>query len=419
MRELLASEWRVLGVGWPVFGWGLAALGLVIAVAGVVQVGRRLGDALGRRRVIGSALRSLPPRARQSLASGGEVPPTTIPAVNASPGDVAVPDGQPFLFVVRHAETDVFSALRDLAWTRPDLVRVIWDRRWIGERRGNARSVNVERRRGERRRASVPASWAELGFLLVPPTELPPSPAGRGEVLSGPGARSPREPRRTPVAAAVRPAWDRPRLVLGGLLVILVAALVVGLIERRREEREPSSRLVLAPTEAAKPASPDTDPAARAPAPPASASVPGATPARRSEPPPPPGAPALQDDASTVSPVLPATGRPPGGAPARSAGPPASPAPDAPRPAPTAPSGAAPSPEGSRPAQEARTRIRPEECTKPAEPVAVRGAEALLGLWIDVRLDTSAEPARCFYVVRRPDGTLWIVDSGRVQLSRP
>jgi hypothetical protein len=38
-----------------------------------------------------------------------------------------------------------------------------------------------------------------------------------------------------------------------------------------------------------------------------------------------------------------------------------------------------------------------------------------LGLWVGVELDTTTSPARCLYVVRRPDDTLWVIDSAKTR----
>jgi hypothetical protein len=39
-----------------------------------------------------------------------------------------------------------------------------------------------------------------------------------------------------------------------------------------------------------------------------------------------------------------------------------------------------------------------------------------LGPWVDVEVDRTTSPGRCFYVVRRPDGTLWAIDSSKVTI---
>jgi hypothetical protein len=46
--------------------------------------------------------------------------------------------------------------------------------------------------------------------------------------------------------------------------------------------------------------------------------------------------------------------------------------------------------------------------------VAVRGEE-VLGALVGVKVDRDSSPPRCLFVVQRDDGTLWVVDSVRVQ----
>ena len=84
---------------------------------------------------------------------------------------VPAPD-PPYVFVVRHDQSQTFSSLRDLAWTRPDLIGVCFDRRWIGERRNQPLLGYAERRRGERREAEPTPSWTTQGFVLARSTAL-------------------------------------------------------------------------------------------------------------------------------------------------------------------------------------------------------------------------------------------------------
>jgi hypothetical protein len=56
-----------------------------------------------------------------------------------------------------------------------------------------------------------------------------------------------------------------------------------------------------------------------------------------------------------------------------------------------------------------------DRCVRPASPtVAVRDG-AVLGALVDVKIDARSRPPRCLFVVERGDGTLWVVDSSRVQ----
>lgn len=70
------------------------------------------------------------------------------------------------LIVVRVGAIDRFAALR--AAFVSDGVEVAWDRRLGERRRPPAHPLSAERRRRDRRGA-VPASWALLDFLVVPP----------------------------------------------------------------------------------------------------------------------------------------------------------------------------------------------------------------------------------------------------------
>jgi hypothetical protein len=39
-----------------------------------------------------------------------------------------------------------------------------------------------------------------------------------------------------------------------------------------------------------------------------------------------------------------------------------------------------------------------------------------LGPWVGVEVDPTTSPDRCLYVVRRTDGTLWVIDSAKVRI---
>lgn len=47
----------------------------------------------------------------------------------------------------------------------------------------------------------------------------------------------------------------------------------------------------------------------------------------------------------------------------------------------------------------------------------MRGGE-VLGALVNARIDASAQPPRCLFVIERRDGTLWVVDSSRVEARR-
>jgi len=42
----------------------------------------------------------------------------------------------------------------------------------------------------------------------------------------------------------------------------------------------------------------------------------------------------------------------------------------------------------------------------------------VLGALVNARIDESAQPPRCLFVVERRDGTLWVVESSRVEVRR-
>jgi hypothetical protein len=42
----------------------------------------------------------------------------------------------------------------------------------------------------------------------------------------------------------------------------------------------------------------------------------------------------------------------------------------------------------------------------------------VLGALVNARIDESAQPPRCLFVVERRDGTLWVVESSRVEARR-
>jgi hypothetical protein len=439
--SFLASEGRLLGVSWPVFGWGLAALGLIIAGVGVVLLGQRLGSLLARRRVTAGVLRSLPPSVRRSLESGDYHSPDAF--------DVAArPQTQAYLLVVRPGEAQVFTALRDLVGLRTDLARVMWDRRWVGERRVGTQAVGIERRRRERR--TPQEAYGELGVLVVTPggAMMPAVPT-----LTRPGRAQPERPAREPaplprpaVAASERPIWIGSRLAVWALLLVALGVVLIAMLQSR--EGQLAQRLSSAPGQwsgavgrSAQPAGrpvvgpdagqiPDEASASRAQREPVPVPVPSAAnpPLTAASPPltvaNPPLTGTVQAPGAPTSPLeqpgeaLPAATVPgPGETPAESRMPP-SPAPPAETPR-SNPGQVASAPSEARPAPSARRRTRAQECKRPSAPVTVRQEGKVLGLWIDVEIDTSIQPSQCLYIVRRPDGSLRALLPGHVELARP
>jgi hypothetical protein len=76
------------------------------------------------------------------------------------------------VIVVRVGAVDRFAAL--VAAFAPDGVDVVWDRRLGERRRPEADSSSSAERRRRDRRHLLPASWALLDFLVVPPRSQTP-----------------------------------------------------------------------------------------------------------------------------------------------------------------------------------------------------------------------------------------------------
>jgi hypothetical protein len=118
----------------------------------------------------------LPPDVQTAVAAALREEQTSIQTLHAKPahrsprGRAPVPtpaEVPPYLFVVRSDKTGTFSSLRELAWSRPDLLGAVFDRRWMGERRSQHRPKRTERRCAERRRPAPERSWTKRGFVLV------------------------------------------------------------------------------------------------------------------------------------------------------------------------------------------------------------------------------------------------------------
>jgi len=140
----------------------------------------------------------------------------------------------PYLFVVRSDKSGTFSSLRKLVWTRPDLLGVVFDRRWMGERRRQRQPERTGRRCAERRRPAPEQSWTTRGFVLVAPAA--PSPP-----LQAPSVSLPSRPivstERAKSAGAPRGTRFGIRAVALGLgaLSLVTAAFVVGLYLRHTD----------------------------------------------------------------------------------------------------------------------------------------------------------------------------------------
>ena len=180
------------------------------------------------RRTWRAAFHMLPPEVQEAVAAAlgqeGDARQAFKPA--ATP---------PYLFAVRYDRAEVFEALRHLAWARPDLLGVAFDRRWMGERRNRHRPGHLEKRRGERRCSVPERTWTTLGFLLVKPTE--PAPLRRPPPAVSVRPSSPADPttavdgaesvERIPVARTTT-VWPRSgrRVLVGALWTFLLLGAV-------------------------------------------------------------------------------------------------------------------------------------------------------------------------------------------------
>jgi hypothetical protein len=276
----------------------------------------------------------------------------------------------PYLFVVRAGQALTFRSLRELAWVRPDLLGVVFDRRWMGERRGHDRPGHAERRCAQRRRTLPESNWTRRGFMLASAaTPVEPAAAPAGDVLPRPAASA----ERVPSAGTPRRVQPRRRalaLVLGAVLLVGAAA-AAGV---DRWSREHSAHVTgSTPSAGPSPALP--------PAPPRIV---------RAEPPPPvPTAPA------------PAFARP------------------SPEPGPTRLAGRDPRPAIARPVAPAEPAsaagLAVDQCVVPTSPTVVIRSGEVLGALVGAKIDADSRPPRCFFVVERGDGTLWVVDSSRAE----
>jgi hypothetical protein len=378
--------------------WGAVAIGSVGALLLLGLIGRRPVHVPGAGRTVRAALPLLPPDVQSAVATAlraqeaeRTVPPLGAERAGSTAGPrvrAAVPAAvPPYLFVVRQDQSNTFSSLRDLAWSRPDLLGVTFDRRWMGDRRCKREPGRAERRCAERRRDSVERSWTRHGFVLVrpavPPRSLPaapvrPVPRPTAAVAAGPTTtvKPAASPRPTVTAGApIRPRAARRGIWLGiGALLAVIgvgAALLYfelldqSVVDVTRSAVSLEAATPVLPPPLVPPVIPGPSSPARAVEKPAVAPPsPGST----------PSTPARREPAALVTtPAAPPE-------PARSAGVPA------------------------------------DRCVTP-EPAAVAllGRE-VLGPVVGVRIDADASPPRCLYVVDREGGVQWVVDSARVQL---
>ena len=211
---------------------------VVVAVAGGMAARLVIGPISRQRprrvapgRTVRAALSMLPPDVQAAVTAALREEEDSIQALHAKqahrPGraratPAAVP---PYLFVVRSDKPGTFSSLRKLAWTRPDLLGVVFDRRWMGERRSQRQPERTDRRCAERRRPAPERSWTRRGFVLV-------APAAPSRPLQAPSVSLPSRPtalaERAKSAGAQRGTRSGRRAVALGLgtLSLFAAAFV-------------------------------------------------------------------------------------------------------------------------------------------------------------------------------------------------
>ena len=218
----------------PVWSWrspGLAAR----LVSGLMRWRRSRRVAPGR--TARAAFSMLPPDVQTAVTAALREEEDSIQALYAKQADwpdraratpAAVP---PYLFVVRSDKPGTFSSLRKLAWTRPDLLGVVFDRRWMGERRSQGQPQRTGRRCAERRRPEPERSWTRRGFVLV--ARAAPSRPLQAPSVSLPSRRTVLA-KRAKSAGARRGTRSRRRAVALGLgtLSLFAAVFVVALYLR-------------------------------------------------------------------------------------------------------------------------------------------------------------------------------------------
>ncbi len=127
---------------------------------------RRPSNAVHARHVLRAALAKLPQHVQLEVAA------TLRDHEGPAPG-AAVAESPPYVFVVRFGKTRTFNAIRQMASARPDLLGVTFERRWIGERRRQQRSGQVDGRKAQRRSPDLDQDWVRLGFVLSTMVGMP------------------------------------------------------------------------------------------------------------------------------------------------------------------------------------------------------------------------------------------------------
>jgi hypothetical protein len=306
-----------------------------------------------------------------------------------------VPAASPYLFVVRSGAAPVFSSLRELAWSRPDLLGVVFDRRWMGDRRARQHPVRPERRGTERRRGTPESTWDRRGFLLVRPAPAPSTPVRSAASQSRRAVWS--EPvQMRAVASRLRSRGPAVAFGLGtaGLLgAISATGVYLGAVDTPLRTTEWALSAVLSSV-------PDSKVSGQP------ESGPPVTPAPRVE-----AAPSPSVESAPK--VAPAPSPPVERAPSVARAEPEKPAPSrVPRRA-----GSVAIPRAVAPAEpEGAAGVPIGRCVAPTSPtVAVQG-DKVLGTVVGVKIDADSRPPRCLFVVERHDKALWVVDSSRAEI---
>ncbi len=168
-------------------------------------------DAARARRIVRAAIGKLPRQVQLEVTAALRdyiEPPPRSPAA----------ESPPYVFVVKPGKVLTFNAIREVAWARPDLLGVTFERRWMGDRRVQQRLGHVERRKNQRRSASVDSDWLRRGFVL--------SSAAGSQGASAPATAPRREAARRPMVEA--PSGPIPEVAAVIPLVIAPAEAIAG-----------------------------------------------------------------------------------------------------------------------------------------------------------------------------------------------
>jgi S1-C subfamily serine protease len=210
----------------------------------MIRFGRwRRSNAAHARHVVRAALAKLPRHVQLEVAATLRAP------VGPAPG-LAVSETPPYVFVVRFGKTRTFNAIRQMAWARPDLLGVTFERRWMGERRRQQRSGQVEGRKSQRRSPDLDGDWVRRGFVLSTMVGMPVA----GVLTPGDVGRTSEETRRSgsreDTVAASRSRVDhggarsRPLRARRAIAVAIAALILLPAVWWLLEASWPSDRVV-------------------------------------------------------------------------------------------------------------------------------------------------------------------------------